>query len=70
MNEPRDPTRSRWAPWWAYVVPIVVLNYLRIALVPPGEVGDAASVALFVATTIVVAAVVTVLHRARGHAPG
>ena len=70
MTERRDTTRSRWAPWWAYLVPIVLLNYLRIALVPPGEVGDAASVALFVATTLAVAAVVTALHRARVHGAG
>ncbi|HSI31010.1 MAG TPA: hypothetical protein VK951_06755 [Miltoncostaeaceae bacterium] len=70
MTELHDTTRSRWAPWWAYLVPIVLLNYLRIALVPPGEVGDAASVALFVATTLAVAAVVTALHRARVHGAG
>ena len=67
MTERHDTTRSRWAPWWAYLVPIVLLNYLRIALVAPGEVGEAASVALFVATTLAVAAVVTALHRARVH---
>ena len=67
MTERHDTPRSRWAPWWAYLVPIVLLNYLRIAVVPPREVGDAASIALFVATTLAVAAVVTALHRARVH---
>jgi hypothetical protein len=66
MTEHRETTRSRWAPWWAYLVPILVLNYLRIALLPPGEIGDAASVALFVVTTLAVAAVVTAVHRGRG----
>ena len=70
MNEPLNTTPSRWAPWWAYVVPVLALNYLRVALLPPGEVGDAVSVALFAATTIAVVAVVTVLHRARDHARG
>ena len=65
MSEPRSTIRSRWAPWWAYLVPILVLNYLRIALVPPDEVGDAVSVALFVVVTLAVAAVVTAVHRAR-----
>jgi hypothetical protein len=46
MTECRETTRSRWAPWWAYLVPILVLNYLRIALLPPGDIGDAASIAL------------------------
>jgi hypothetical protein len=65
MTEHRATTPSRWAPWWAYLVPILVVNYLRIALLPPGEVGDGASVALFVVTTLAVAAVVTAVHRAR-----
>jgi hypothetical protein len=24
-----DSGRSRWAPWWAYLVPIGAVNYLR-----------------------------------------
>ena len=47
-------------------MPILVLNYLRVVLLPPGEIGDAASVALFVVTTLAVAAVVTAVHRIRG----
>jgi hypothetical protein len=62
MTESRNNRRSRWAPWWAYLVPILALNYLRIALLPPGDVGDAVSVALFAATTVVVV-VVTLVHR-------
>jgi hypothetical protein len=65
MTEPRNPTRGRWAPWWAYVIPILVVNYLRQVLVPPDEVGDAVSVGLFAATTAVIAVVVTALHRRR-----
>lgn len=68
MNERRDTTPSRWAPWWAYLVPILALNYLRLALLPPGETGgDAVSVALVAAITLVVVVVVTALHRARAH---
>jgi hypothetical protein len=65
MTESRNNRRSRWAPWWAYLVPILALNYLRIALLPPGDVGDAVSVALFAATTVAVVVVVTALDRAR-----
>ncbi len=54
---------ARWAPWWAYAVPFAVLNLLRQVLVPPAEVGDAVSVALFAATAVTVALVVTTLHR-------
>ena len=58
----------RWAPWWAYVLSIVALNWLRIALVPPAEVGDAVSVALFVATVAAVHLAVTGWVRARPRA--
>jgi hypothetical protein len=65
MTRSRTPRGRRWAPWWAYLVPILAVNDLRIALVPPGDVGDAVSVALFAATTLAVAVVVTALHRLR-----
>ena len=54
---------SRFAPWWAYTVPFFVLNVLRQLLVPPGEVGDVVSIALFLATVLLVAATVTAVHR-------
>ena len=60
MNRTQD---RRWAPWWAYVAPIVALNYLRIALAPPDETGDAVSVALSAATALTVLVVVTAAHR-------
>jgi len=65
MTDTGRPTGSRWAPWWAHVVPIVALNWLRQALVPPADVGDAVSVALFAATTAVVMLLVTMAHRVR-----
>ena len=40
----------------------LAVNYLRQALVPPADVGHAVSVALFAATTAVVAIVVTAVH--------
>ena len=56
---------DRWAPWWAYTVPFFFLNVLRQVLVPPGEAGDAVSIALFAATALAVAVVVTAVHRLR-----
>jgi hypothetical protein len=55
-------TRRR-PPWWAYAVPLFVLNVLRQLLVPPAEVGDAVSIALFLATVSVVAVSVTLAYR-------
>ena len=63
MNNSRTPAPSRWAPWWAYLIPILAVNYLRQALVPPGDVGDLVSVTLVATTTAVVATVVTALYR-------
>jgi hypothetical protein len=59
----RSAVASRWAPWWAYLVPVVGINQLRQAMIAPSDVGDAVSVALFATTTILVALVVTVLYR-------
>ena len=54
---------NRFAPWWAYLVPILVLNYLRQALIAPDD--DALSVLLFALTAGLVFVVVTVAHRSR-----
>jgi hypothetical protein len=64
MSRRNDSTPTGWAPWWAYLVPLLAFNYLRQVLVPPGDVGDGTSIALFAATTVVVATVVTALYRA------
>ncbi len=57
-------TRDRWAPWWAYAVPLFVLNILRQVLVPPSAVGDAVSIGLFALTAALVFVVVTATHSA------
>jgi hypothetical protein len=54
---------SRWAPWWACVVPVAGINQFRQVLISPSDAGDAVSVALFATTALVVALVVTVLYR-------
>jgi hypothetical protein len=48
------------APWWAYLVPFLALNYARAALVDTSGAGDIA-----LATAALVFATVTALHRAR-----
>lgn len=58
-----DAAPSRWAPWWAYLVPTLGINQLRQALIAPSDVGDAVSVALAATTTILVVLVVTILYR-------
>jgi hypothetical protein len=65
MTTSNTPAPARWAPWWAYLVPILALSYLRQLLIPPAEVGDAVSIAAFVVAAAAVAAVVTAVHRTR-----
>jgi hypothetical protein len=48
---------------------MLALNYLRQMVLPPDEVGEAASVALALAIVAAVAALVTAVHRARGQRP-
>ena len=64
MNNTRN-SAARWAPWWAYGMPIGAANLLRQVLVPPAEVGDAVSIALFAVTAAVIAVTVTAVHRLR-----
>lgn len=63
VNDSHNSSPGRWAPWWAYLAPILGGNYLRQALLPPARVGDAVSIALAVATAGTIAAVVTALYR-------
>jgi hypothetical protein len=50
------------APWWAYLVPFLALNYARALLVETSGAGD---IALALATAALVFATVTALHRAQ-----
>jgi hypothetical protein len=58
-------SRHNLAPWWAYTLPIGALNVIRQLAFPPGQVGDAVSIALFLATVLAVAVTVTAVHRIR-----
>jgi hypothetical protein len=62
VTAPRGPVRIRWAPWWAYLVPILTFNYLRQLLLPRSYLGDLGGVALFATVAVGVVAVVTLVH--------
>jgi hypothetical protein len=61
----RSDRPQRWAPWWAYIVPIGVLNVARQIAFPPSELSDAVNVASFVGIVGAVVALVTAAHHAR-----
>jgi hypothetical protein len=52
---------NRLAPWWAYLIPFLALNYARQLLV---ESSLAVDLALAVGAAALVFATVTALHRA------
>lgn len=60
----RSDRPDRWAPWWAYTLPIGGLNVTRQIAFPPSEFSDAVNVALFVGIVGAVVALVTAGHRA------
>ncbi|WP_157467202.1 hypothetical protein [Frankia sp. QA3] len=58
--------RSRWAPWWAYLLVAIGLNVLRQLVWPPSRVSVVLTVGLFVAVLVVTGVVVTAVFRAFG----
>jgi hypothetical protein len=56
--------RSRWAPWWVYVIAIVVTNLVRTRLLQPEGLATWLEIALGVGSMALVAALVTVVYRA------
>jgi hypothetical protein len=61
VKELRRP--ARWAPWWVYVIAIVVTNQLRM-LWQPDDLATWLEVVIGVTAMALVATVVTVLYRA------
>ena len=54
---------ARWAPWWVYAIAIVASNQLRM-LWQPDDLATGLEIVLGVASIALVAALVTVVHRA------
>ena len=55
---------ARWAPWWLYVIAIVVTNQVRMQWLQPDDLATWVEVVLGVGTMALVAAVVTAVWRA------
>lgn len=54
----------RWAPWWAYVIPIIGINYLRQVALPFGTVPEIADALLAVVIAAVLFVAITAAYRA------
>jgi hypothetical protein len=55
--------RARWAPWWAYVIAIVVTNQLRVQWLQLEDLATWLEVVIGVGAMALVAAVVTAAWR-------
>jgi hypothetical protein len=53
-----------WAPWWLYVIAIVVTNQVRMQWLQPDDLATWVEVVLGVGAMALVAAVVTAVWRA------
>jgi hypothetical protein len=60
----REQRPARWAPWWVYVIAIVVTNQLRVQWLQPADLATWLEVGIGVSAMALVAAAVTVVYRA------
>jgi hypothetical protein len=61
--EARAQRHVRWAPWWAYVVAIVVTNQVRVQWLQPEELATWLEIVIGVGAMALVAAAVTAVWR-------
>ena len=59
----RAQRSARWAPWWAYLVAIVVANQVRVQWLQPEELATWLELVIGVAAMALVAAAVTAVYR-------
>ena len=62
--EAREQRLARWAPWWVYVIALIVTNQLRIQWLQPEDLTTWLEVALGVTSMALVAAAITAIWRA------
>jgi hypothetical protein len=55
---------ARWAPWWVYVIAIVVTNQLRTRYLVPDDLATWLQIVIGVGSIALVAALVTLVYRA------
>jgi uncharacterized membrane protein YhdT len=56
--------QARWAPWWVYVIAIVVTNQLRTQLLMPDDLPTWLELVIGVGSIALVATLVTAAYRA------
>jgi hypothetical protein len=56
--------QRRWAPWWVYVIALVVTNQARTLALQPDDLPLGVEIALGVGSMALVATLITVVYRA------
>jgi hypothetical protein len=64
MEAQQRQRSARWAPWWVYVIAIVVGNQLRTRYLVPDDLATWLQVVIGVGSMVLVALLVTVVWRA------
>jgi len=64
METREQQTPARWAPWWVYVIAIVVANQLRTRLLMPDGLATWLQLVIGAGSIALVAALVTWVYRA------
>jgi hypothetical protein len=59
----RAQRSARWAPWWLYVVAIVVANQIRVQWLQPEELATWLELVIGVAAMALIVALVTAAYR-------
>jgi hypothetical protein len=54
---------ARWAPWWVYVIAIVVTNQLRTRYLVPDDLTTWLQIVIGLGSIALVAALVTAIYR-------
>jgi uncharacterized membrane protein YhdT len=60
----QERRQARWAPWWLYVIALVVTNQVRTLALQPDDLPFWLEVVLGAGSMALVAALVTVVYRA------
>ena len=64
MQAQEQERQARWAPWWVYVIAIVITNQIRTQLLIPDDLATWLEVVIGVGSMALVATLVTVAYRA------
>jgi hypothetical protein len=63
MEAAQRQRAARWAPWWVYVIAIVVTNQLRTRYLVPGDLATWLQIVIGLGSIALVAALVTAVYR-------